>query len=77
MGISFKEIWNQGKVLGEGDLILVTVGLMYGFERLVKAMDGIAGRMDEVVIMQIGGTTYEGCGVSCRSRFDTHCDRTW
>lgn len=45
--------------MGEGDLILVTVGLMYGFERLVKAMDGIAGRMDEVVIMQIGGTTYK------------------
>jgi len=40
-------------------LILVTVGLMYGFERLVKEMDGIAGRMDEAVIMQIGDTTYK------------------
>jgi len=40
-------------------LILVTVGLMYGFERLVKEMDGIAGRIDEAVIMQIGETTYK------------------
>ena len=40
-------------------MILVTVGLMYGFERLVKEMDRIAGRMDEAVIMQIGETTYK------------------
>ena len=59
MGISFKEIWDQSKVLGEGNLILVTIGLMYGFDRLIKEMDGIAGRVDEEVIMQIGETTYE------------------
>jgi UDP-N-acetylglucosamine transferase subunit ALG13 len=29
-----------------------------GFERLVKEMDRIAGRIDEEVIMQIGGTKY-------------------
>jgi UDP-N-acetylglucosamine transferase subunit ALG13 len=32
---------------------------MYGFERLVKEMDRIAGRIGEVVIMQIGETTYK------------------
>jgi len=32
---------------------------MYGFDRLIKEMDEIAGRMDEEVIMQIGETTYE------------------
>ena len=29
-----------------------------GFERLVKEMDRIAGKIDEEVIMQIGGTKY-------------------
>jgi UDP-N-acetylglucosamine transferase subunit ALG13 len=29
-----------------------------GFERLVKQMDEVAGRIDEEVIMQIGGTRY-------------------
>lgn len=29
-----------------------------GFERLVKQMDEVAGRIDEEVIMQIGGTKY-------------------
>ncbi len=32
---------------------------MYGFDRLIKEMDEIAGRIDEEVIMQIGETTYE------------------
>jgi UDP-N-acetylglucosamine transferase subunit ALG13 len=32
---------------------------MYGFDRLIKEMDEIAGRMDEEVIMQIGETAYE------------------
>ena len=40
-------------------MILVTIGLMYGFDRLVKEMDEIAGRADEEVIMQIGETAYE------------------
>ena len=40
-------------------MILVTVGLMYGFERLVKEMDEIVGGMDEAVMMQIGETTYK------------------
>lgn len=40
-------------------MILVIVGLMYGFERLVKEMDEIAGRIYEDVIIQIGKTTYE------------------
>lgn len=59
MGITFKEIWNQGEVLGEGNLILVTVGLMYGFENLIREMDKIAGKIEEKVIMQIGNTSYE------------------
>ena len=37
----------------------MTIGLMYGFDRLIKEMDEIAGRMDEEVIMQIGETAYE------------------
>lgn len=32
---------------------------MYGFDRLTKKMDEIAGRVDEEVILQIGETTYE------------------
>ena len=40
-------------------MILVTIGLMYGFDRLIKEMDEIAGRVGEEVIMQIGETTYE------------------
>lgn len=35
------------------------VGLMYGFEQLVKEMDEIAGRIEEKVVMQIGNTSYE------------------
>ncbi len=31
---------------------------MYGFERLIKKMDEIAGRIDEEVIIQIGSTNY-------------------
>lgn len=37
----------------------MTIGLMYGFDRLIKEMDEIAGRVGEEVIMQIGETTYE------------------
>lgn len=41
-------------------MIFVTVGTHYqGFERLIKKMDEIAGRIDEEVIMQIGHTKYE------------------
>ena len=41
-------------------MIFVTVGLHYqGFERLIKKMDEIAGKIDEEVIMQIGSTKYE------------------
>lgn len=40
-------------------MIFVTVGMLpSGFERLVKQMDEVAGRIDEEVIMQIGGTKY-------------------
>lgn len=40
-------------------MIFVTVGMHPGgFERLVKQMDEVAGRIDEEVIMQIGGTKY-------------------
>ena len=46
-------------------MILVTIGLMYGFDRLVKEMDEIAGRADEEVIMQIGETAYEPKNAKC------------
>ena len=41
-------------------MIFVTVGTHYqGFERLIKKMDEIAGRIKDEVIMQIGYTKYE------------------
>ena len=41
-------------------MIFVTVGSHYqGFERLIKKMDEIAGRIDEEVVMQIGHTDYK------------------
>jgi len=41
-------------------MIFVTVGLHYqGFDRLIRKMDEIAGRIDEEVIMQIGSTKYK------------------
>lgn len=39
-------------------MIFVTVGGMRAFERLVVAMEGIAGEIDERVVMQIGSTPY-------------------
>ena len=39
-------------------MIFVTIGLMYGFDRLIKEMDEIAQRIDEKVIMQIGESSY-------------------
>ncbi|MBC7086763.1 MAG: beta-1,4-galactosyltransferase [Methanomethylovorans sp.] len=41
-------------------MIFVTVGSHYqGFDRLIKKMDEIAGKIDEKVIMQIGHTSYK------------------
>lgn len=40
-------------------MIFVTIGTMYGFSRLIKEMDKIAGQIEEEVIMQIGETKYE------------------
>lgn len=40
-------------------MILVTIGMLYGFDRLIKEMDEIAGRVGDEVIMQIGETVYE------------------
>lgn len=41
-------------------MIFVTVGLHYqGFDRLIRKMDEIAGKIDEEVIMQIGSTKYK------------------
>jgi len=40
-------------------LIFVTIGMHpEGFERLIRKMDEIAGRIKEEVVMQIGGTKY-------------------
>jgi beta-1,4-N-acetylglucosaminyltransferase len=53
-------IWEKSPVLGECTLIFVTVGSHYqGFDRLVKKMDEIAGKIDEKIIMQIGNTKYK------------------
>lgn len=40
-------------------MIFVTIGVMYGFERLVRKMDEIAGEITEEVVMQIGETAYK------------------
>lgn len=41
-------------------MIFVTVGSHYqGFDRLIKKMDEIAGKIDEEIIMQIGYTKYK------------------
>lgn len=40
-------------------MILVTVGMQLGFDRLIKAMDEIAPTLDEPVIAQIGPGAYE------------------
>jgi beta-1,4-N-acetylglucosaminyltransferase len=40
-------------------MIFVTIGVMYGFGRLVMKMDELASRMSEPVIIQIGETEYE------------------
>jgi len=41
-------------------MIFVTIGVSeYRFDRLIREMDEIAGRMDEKVIMQIGETAHE------------------
>ncbi|MGB9980273.1 PssD/Cps14F family polysaccharide biosynthesis glycosyltransferase [Methanobacterium sp.] len=42
-----------------GNHILVITGMHSGFERLVKKMDEIAGKIDEKVIIQTGNTDYE------------------
>jgi len=41
-------------------MIFVTVGThYYGFERLIKKIDEIAGKIDEEVVAQIGSTRYK------------------
>lgn len=50
----------KGPVLGEDSLIFVAVGFHpRGFERLVRAMDSIAEKTEEEVVIQIGNTAYE------------------
>lgn len=61
MGSTAGKIWKESKVLGEDDLIFVTIGTgegQYGFPRLIKEMDRIAAKIDEKVVMQIGLTEY-------------------
>jgi beta-1,4-N-acetylglucosaminyltransferase len=54
------QIRKKSPVLGECPLIFVTVGNHYqGFDRLIKKMDEIAGKIDEDVVMQIGHTAYK------------------
>lgn len=59
MEASFKKIWKKSGILGEINMIFVTIGTMYGFQRLIKEMDEIAKDIEEDVIMQIGETIYE------------------
>jgi len=41
-------------------MIFVTVGMhSQGFDRLIRKMDEIAGKIDEEVVMQIGSTKYK------------------
>lgn len=57
-------VWRKSPVLGECTLIFVTVGSHYqGFDRLVKKMDEIAGKINEEIIMQIGNTKYKPVNV--------------
>ncbi len=58
MGIQPKKIWSQGKILGAGNMIFVTIGMVYGFNRLIKKMDEISQTIDEDVVMQIGESSY-------------------
>ena len=58
MGAATEKVWKKGAVLGEGNLIFVTVGGMRAFDRLIVEMDRIAGKTDEEAVMQIGSTDY-------------------
>jgi beta-1,4-N-acetylglucosaminyltransferase len=53
-------IWEKGPVPGSsGDMIFVTVGNQpQGFDRLIRKMDEIAGKIDEEVIMQVGSMKF-------------------
>lgn len=47
-------------------MIFVTVGMhSQGFDRLIKKMDEIAGKIDEEVVMQIGSTKYKPKNAKC------------
>ena len=39
-------------------MILVTIGMQLPFDRLIKAMDEIAARLDEPVVAQTGASSY-------------------
>ena len=59
MGTSDEKI-QKSQILWDGLMIFVTVGMhSQGFERLIKKMDEIAGKITEEVIMQIGSTIYQ------------------
>lgn len=51
---------NKIEIQKNSSIILVIVGMHYkGFNRLVKKMDEIAGKISDKVIMQIGKTNYK------------------
>lgn len=53
-------VWLEGTLRGSGGVIFVTVGMHHqGFERLIRAMDEVAGQVDERVVMQIGASSHE------------------
>ncbi len=58
MDAFIKDLREKSKILGEDNLIFVTVGKMYGFDRLIRHMDNIARNIQDDVIMQIGETKY-------------------
>lgn len=47
-------------------MILVTVGMQLGFDRLIKAMDAIAPDLGQPVIAQVGKGTYRPANMEAR-----------
>jgi UDP-N-acetylglucosamine transferase subunit ALG13 len=60
-GSLFNIVETRGDILSDREeMIFVTVGMHYvGFERLIRKMDDIAGRIPQRVVMQVGSSTYK------------------
>lgn len=51
-------------------MILVTVGMQLGFDRLVRAMDSIAPQLGVPIIAQTGKGSYEPVAMEARAQLD-------